>query len=342
MTANQKWEQLLTQALQEDLDAQMSSFSPGNEIAFEFSDKFEADMQRLLNQASKPYYYFINTVGKRVAVIAVVLLIVLTTTVFSVEALRKPVIEFFVTVFEQFSVVVFGEEPNEKMPSDDYYIPPHKDNSNSSEICSMIESQNITSSKGISSEKQITEVSSNTQSSSYNTSNTGTSYESVNSDSPQETNQSSSPSAVSSDPSLVFSSSQALSSESVSSIQEPEPNFPQTIEKLCLPTIPEGYMLDFKEKTNLSYYAEYIDENHEFISFEQYVIQSNKISIDTEEATPIELEINGFQAIYYENKSIGCLIWTDGEYGYSLSGIANQEFLFEIAQSVKGESAPSQ
>lgn len=337
MTTNQKWEQLLTQALQEDLDAQMSSFSPDNEIAFEFSDKFEADMQKLLNRASKPYYFFINTVGKRVAVIAVVLFIALTTTVFSVEALRKPVVEFFVTFFEKFSTVVFGEEPNEKMPLDDYYIPPCKDSS-SSEISSITESQNITSSKVIFSEKQISEVSSNIQNNFHDISSSVTSYEVVSSRPQQESSRSS----VSSSSSLVFSSSQALSSESVSSRQEPEPNFPQTIEKLCLPTIPEGYVLDFEEKTNLSYYAEYINENHEFISFEQYVIQSNKISIDTEEVVPFELEINGFQAIYYENKGISCLIWTDSEYGYCISGIANQEFLFEIAQSVKKESIPSQ
>lgn len=338
MATNKDWDQILAQALQEDLDAKMAQLPPENEVDFEFSEEFESDMQKLLNRASKPYYYFINTVGKRVAIIAVVLFIALTTTVFSVEALRKPVIEFFVTVFEQFSVVVFGEEPNEKMPSDDYYIPPQKDNSSSSEISSITESQNITSSKVIFSEKQISEVSSNIQNNFHDISSSVTSYEVVSSRPQQESSRSS----VSSSSSLAFSSSQALNSESVSSRQEPKPNFPQTIEKLCLPTIPEGYLLDFEEKTNLSYYAEYINENHEFISFEQYVIQSNKISIDTEEVVPFELEINGFQAIYYENKGISCLIWTDSEYGYCISGIANQEFLFEIAQSVKKESIPSQ
>ena len=47
-------------------------------------------------------------------------------------------------------------------------------------------------------------------------------------------------------------------------------------------------------------------------------------------------------AIYYENKGYGTIIWTNNKYGYCISGIANQEFLIEIAQSVKEENIPSQ
>ncbi len=69
-----------------------------------FSDKFESEMQNLIRY-EKGLLKLINTTGKKVACILLSILIIATSTVFSVEALRKPVIEaiqgFFVNVKEQ-------------------------------------------------------------------------------------------------------------------------------------------------------------------------------------------------------------------------------------------------
>ncbi len=69
-----------------------------------FSPIFESQMQRLI-QKQKGIYRLVNTVGKRVACIVLVILVSLTTTVFSVEALRVPVVKaienFFVEVKEK-------------------------------------------------------------------------------------------------------------------------------------------------------------------------------------------------------------------------------------------------
>ncbi len=77
-----------------------------------FSQVFEKKMQKLIKAQKKSYYYLINTVGKRVAVIILAIMISLTATVFGVKAIRESVIEFITETFERFTnVIVRYEEP---------------------------------------------------------------------------------------------------------------------------------------------------------------------------------------------------------------------------------------
>ncbi len=76
-----------------------------------FSEAFEKKMQKLISMQRKSYYYMINTVGKRVAIIVSALVISLTATAFSVKAIREAIIEFFVETFTTYSEVsVDGDE----------------------------------------------------------------------------------------------------------------------------------------------------------------------------------------------------------------------------------------
>lgn len=69
-----------------------------------FSDEFEGKMQILIRH-QRGFFKFINTAGKKAAVVLLSILILSASTVFSVKALREPVIEaiqsFFVNVKEQ-------------------------------------------------------------------------------------------------------------------------------------------------------------------------------------------------------------------------------------------------
>lgn len=71
----------------------------------EFSVEFERKMQKLIKRRNKPYYKIINTVGKRVACIIVIVLLASSVTVLSVDALRNAVADFFVNIYEKFSTV---------------------------------------------------------------------------------------------------------------------------------------------------------------------------------------------------------------------------------------------
>ena len=90
-----------------------------------FSPEFERKMERLLRAQRKSYYPLINTRPKRVLLSFAVVLILLITTVFSVSALREPVVRFFVEVYEKFSNVFFHQQGEESFPAmlEVYYAP---------------------------------------------------------------------------------------------------------------------------------------------------------------------------------------------------------------------------
>lgn len=70
-----------------------------------FSKTFENKMEKLIRAQKKSYFYLINTVGKRVAVIILAIMISLTATTFGVKAIRESVIKFITETFEKFTAV---------------------------------------------------------------------------------------------------------------------------------------------------------------------------------------------------------------------------------------------
>ena len=85
-------------AIAEALESEYAAMIPehGEHI---FSEKFERRMQKLIRRRSKPYYSFISTGLRRAACIVVMFLVVSFTTVMSVEALRKPFLDFLASIF---------------------------------------------------------------------------------------------------------------------------------------------------------------------------------------------------------------------------------------------------
>lgn len=72
-----------------------------------FTKEFKEKMEKLIERERKFYFYWINTVGKRVAVIILAILICFTTVTFSVKALREPFVSFIVETFERYTNVIF-------------------------------------------------------------------------------------------------------------------------------------------------------------------------------------------------------------------------------------------
>lgn len=70
-----------------------------------FSENFERKIQKLIKSEKAPYFYMFNTVGKRVAIIFVALILVLTATTFSVKALRETVIDFITETFKTYTKI---------------------------------------------------------------------------------------------------------------------------------------------------------------------------------------------------------------------------------------------
>ena len=70
-------------------------------IDFTFSEKFIKRMDKLIRAQKKSYYKFINTAGKRVAVIFAAIITLFAASL-SVKAIREPVVRFIKQVYETF------------------------------------------------------------------------------------------------------------------------------------------------------------------------------------------------------------------------------------------------
>lgn len=77
-----------------------------NKIFWRFTEEyhFEDKMDKLIDQQSRPYWKYINTAGKRVAIV-IVFVAVLLSSAMTVRAFREPVIEFIVETYEKFSTI---------------------------------------------------------------------------------------------------------------------------------------------------------------------------------------------------------------------------------------------
>ena len=79
-----------------------------------FSETFNRKMEKLLRFSQKSYFPYVNTIGKRVAIITIAVVISLSATAFIVKAIRGSVVNFLVNVYEKFSSIVFQNPESKK------------------------------------------------------------------------------------------------------------------------------------------------------------------------------------------------------------------------------------
>lgn len=96
--ANEKFRQALTEALMQEYEIDV----PVSE-EHTFSPEFEKKMKKLIKRRNKPYYRMINTVGKRIACISVLILVASSLMIMNVDALRNLFSDFFVNTYEKYS-----------------------------------------------------------------------------------------------------------------------------------------------------------------------------------------------------------------------------------------------
>ena len=79
------------------------------------STRYRKRMERLIKRQKQLYWKCVNTVGKRVAVFAVAIALIFALSM-SVYAVREPVVEFFVNVYEKFVEFFYDEDDIAKAP----------------------------------------------------------------------------------------------------------------------------------------------------------------------------------------------------------------------------------
>lgn len=83
-------------------------------IDFTFSEYFNKRMEKLIRSQKKVYYNFVNTAYKRVAIICVVILTMMTTAC-SVKAIREPIVNFIKQVYETFTHYSYDGDTTDKI-----------------------------------------------------------------------------------------------------------------------------------------------------------------------------------------------------------------------------------
>lgn len=91
-----------------------------NSIDFTFSERFNKRMAKLIKSQKKAYYSLINTAYKRVAIICIIILALLTTAC-SVKVIREPIVNFIKQVYESFTHYSYDGDTTDKITKE-YYI----------------------------------------------------------------------------------------------------------------------------------------------------------------------------------------------------------------------------
>jgi len=112
-------------------------------------------------------------------------------------------------------------------------------------------------------------------------------------------------------------------------------NYPKKIEDVFLPKqVPKGYELVKSEYHDVAINTVFSNGTHD-LHFEQYIIVSTKITVDTEGVEVEALTINGNEALFFHNKGINTLMWTDGYYGYIAHGNLDKSEIVKLVNLTK-------
>ena len=80
-----------------------------------FSSRYEKKMVRPIKRQKRPYWKFVNTVGKKIAVIAIAFMMLFGLSM-TIKAVREPVISFIENVFEKFSELFVNKSETQNAP----------------------------------------------------------------------------------------------------------------------------------------------------------------------------------------------------------------------------------
>ncbi|MFR5876641.1 MAG: DUF4367 domain-containing protein [Eubacterium sp.] len=115
-------EEMIREALKEVFDERYP-YRPDaeSELEWEFTEEyqFEDKMNKLIHSQKKSYWKYVNTAGKRIAVI-IVFLVVMFSSAMTVNAFRKPVVDFIIETYEKFSAY-FADKSTLKYSDYDMY-----------------------------------------------------------------------------------------------------------------------------------------------------------------------------------------------------------------------------
>lgn len=99
--------------------------------------------------------------------------------------------------------------------------------------------------------------------------------------------------------------------------------------------IPEGYTVEREMSIANAYKVVYYNaKTDKRLNYTQRRDESGILIADTENTTYHSIVINGKEGIAYENKGSISIMFTDGTYTYSVSGVLSEEELLRMAETI--------
>lgn len=99
-----KYDELLIQGLTKLMELEFSHVSEIRNVDYIFSNKYKRNKDKLIKNLGHSYWKFINTAAKKVAVI-VVALIIAFSSLMTVDAFRKKIVDFAYEVYKTFTTI---------------------------------------------------------------------------------------------------------------------------------------------------------------------------------------------------------------------------------------------
>ena len=99
----------LQEAFREAARREFAMVPNESELDYTFSPGFQRKMQRIIRAQVHGYWNMVNTMGKRIAIAAAIIVMLLTTAM-AIKPVRERVITFFIEVYEDFFEIRFGTE----------------------------------------------------------------------------------------------------------------------------------------------------------------------------------------------------------------------------------------
>ena len=104
--------QKLINGLKQADDDYINGLNLSSMSAVKFSEKYDKNMKRLIKSQKRSYWKFINSAGKKAAIVVLALILSFIMSL-NIQAIRTPVFGFFENIFEKFSEIFTDKSERE-------------------------------------------------------------------------------------------------------------------------------------------------------------------------------------------------------------------------------------
>lgn len=113
-------------------------------------------------------------------------------------------------------------------------------------------------------------------------------------------------------------------------------SIPEVFEEYSITNIPKGFVLEADYINESLFMKEQVFTNgNNSICFGQALAETADFSVDTEGITTQTIELDNKEFLCFSNKGIRYVIWTEGDYAFTIHSELPMEKILEMAVSVK-------